>query len=109
MLAPMSALACRWIFFEAWPSNCCVRFARPWSSSSSAMTRIALSDAMKLAVAIRESCSTMRRSSRRNSAPLAPVVAMVRFLVAVGSVETDLGKNSPGGREVVAPPDFTRN
>jgi hypothetical protein len=43
------------------------------------MTRRPLSEAMKFAVLIRRSRSTVSRKCLRNSDPLAPVVAMVRF------------------------------
>src|SRR5512146_2423274 len=78
-LAPISELFCCWIFFDFAPSTCATRLLRPLIPSSSAMTRKALSEAMKLMVCTRASRSSSRSSSRRKVAPLAPVVATVMF------------------------------
>src|SRR5271157_4337809 len=67
-----------------------MRSDRPRRPSSSAITRRALSEAMKLTVWTRRSRSTARRKCRRKMAPLAPVVATVRFCGGW------LGKLSPG-------------
>src|SRR5215831_16420989 len=56
-----------------------MRLLRPRSPSSSAMTRSALSEAMKFTLSIRGSQSTAYRKCFRNNEPLAPVVATVRF------------------------------
>src|ERR1035441_3382477 len=58
-----------------WPT----RLDRPFRPNSSAMTRRALSEAMKLTVSTRSSRSTARRRCRKKMAPLAPLAAMVKF------------------------------
>src|ERR1700680_4690632 len=58
-----------------WP----IRLDRPFSPNSSAMTRSALSEAMKFTVSTRWSRPTASSNCRRKIAPLAPVLAIVRF------------------------------
>src|SRR5260370_10465006 len=77
-LAPMSSLFCASILADFAPSSFCTRSLRPFTSSSSANTRRALSEAMKLTFLMRQSCSTTCNRARVHGAPLAPVAAIVR-------------------------------
>jgi len=76
-LAPISSLFCAAIFFDFAPTSCCTRLLRPVMPSSSAITRSALSEAMKFTVSTRSSRSRDNSSARVNIAPLAPVAATV--------------------------------
>src|SRR5579859_5797236 len=67
-----------------------IRLARPFSPNSSAMTRSAESEAMKFTACTRLSRATASSKCRRKIAPLAPVVAIVRFCGGL------LGKRPPG-------------
>src|SRR4030095_10487153 len=71
--------ACSRILLDGFPRICVTTLERPFSPSSSAITRRPLSEAMKFTVLTRLSRLMASRKCLRNKEPLAPVVATVRF------------------------------